>query len=147
MNQKQIAQLILDTISKERFRQWHNEGGRFDRYITGEEKPDEQDILSDIVDLFNIPKDKETEVPVAYQPTAQTAEYNPNVNIDEICDTGIVLEDGRQLTFADIGEILHQLARSFGDLPNTKKLYSNVECIRAFNRAGDILKEMNEKHD
>ena len=136
MNKEQVAKLILEGLTKERFRLWHGEGGRFERYITGEEKPDEAEILDDIVDLFKIPDDKETKMP-------QTAvEHNENACIDEICDTGIVLEDGRQLTFRDIGEILHQLARSIQELPPVTHLYG--DAMKTFNHAGDILKEMGD---
>lgn len=135
MNQQEIAKLILEGISKERFRLWHGEGGRFEKYITGEEHPTEDDILADIITIFKIPDDKEPEV------SQQVSENTNSAIVDEICDTGIVLEDGRQLNFRDIANILHELARSVPELPTTR-FYADSE--KAFNRAGDIFEEMAE---
>lgn len=140
MNQQDIAKLILEGITKERFRIWHGEGGRFERYITGEEKPDEAEILDDIIDLFKIPEDKESEVP-QYVGLGTREVLADSAIVDEINDIGIVLEDGRQLTFRDIANILHELARSKHLLPKTSSEY---HVSRLFNQAGDVAEEIAE---
>lgn len=54
--QKLLAKQILETLSKQTFANWYNLG-RFDDYITGElPRVSEDEILSDIVELFNLGK-------------------------------------------------------------------------------------------
>lgn len=50
-----VAKLILEGLSRQKFADWYNTG-RFDDYITGEKPLSEQEILADIVKLFNLDK-------------------------------------------------------------------------------------------
>jgi hypothetical protein len=54
--QKQLAEKILTVLERQKFAAWYNEGGQFDRYLTGGEdidgRPTKNSILEDILKMF-----------------------------------------------------------------------------------------------
>ena len=54
MNKKQLAEVILEGLERQRFNDWYD-GGDFEDYITGEKgAPSKEKILEDILRLFNL---------------------------------------------------------------------------------------------
>ena len=55
MNKREIAIRILNTLEKQRFSDWYNDGGDFDRYITCDDPaPTKEQILENIEKMFNL---------------------------------------------------------------------------------------------
>lgn len=55
-NVKDISEKVFDMISKQRFADWYNDGGRFDEYICdpNESGITKEDILNDIKNMLNL---------------------------------------------------------------------------------------------